>query len=275
MNAPKYIYNGKKLTEYEASQQQRVIERNIRRWKREYKGMEAAGLDTSEAAAKLTRWQETQKGFIEQTGLKRQPERERVEGFGSREAAKVIAAAKAGDTHGSTALKNTTKWPKTALGRLRQDETILAKREKEAAILYDGSGKTVLTKTGTEQHVSFTRREVEAMRGGVLTHNHPYSTTFSWADIDALRRSQLSEIRATGNAGTFFMRQPKRWPESIGSTAKIKAAYAEIEARVEPIILKRLESGQISMVDYNRIYQMHILDVFSTKYRLDYGFEAR
>lgn len=33
MNAKKYTYNGEKLSEYEASQKQRAIERNIRRWK--------------------------------------------------------------------------------------------------------------------------------------------------------------------------------------------------------------------------------------------------
>lgn len=78
MDEPKYTYNGEKLTEYEASQKQRAIERNIRRWKREYTAMEAAGLDTSEAAAKLSRWQKTQKDFISQTGLKRQADREWV-----------------------------------------------------------------------------------------------------------------------------------------------------------------------------------------------------
>lgn len=92
MNAKKYTYNGEKLTEYEASQKQRAIERNIRRWKREYKAMEAAGLDTSEAASKLTKWQGAQKDFLSQTGLKRQAERERVEGFGRSEAAKAVAA---------------------------------------------------------------------------------------------------------------------------------------------------------------------------------------
>lgn len=89
MNAPKYTYNGEKLTEYEASQKQRTIERNIRRWKREYKAMEVTGLDTSEAFAKLSRWQKKQKDFLSQTGLKRQPEREQAEGFGRREAARA------------------------------------------------------------------------------------------------------------------------------------------------------------------------------------------
>lgn len=94
MNAKRVTYNGEKLTEYEASQKQRAIERHIRRWKREYKAMEAAGLDTAEAAGKLAGWQKTQRDFLEQTGLKRQAERERVEGFGRAEAARVNAVVR-------------------------------------------------------------------------------------------------------------------------------------------------------------------------------------
>lgn len=77
-NAKKYTYNGKKLTEYEASQMQRYHERQIRRWKRENATMQAAGQDTAESAAKIRSWQERQKDFIRQTGLKRQAEREQV-----------------------------------------------------------------------------------------------------------------------------------------------------------------------------------------------------
>lgn len=84
-------YNGQKLTEYEARQQQRKIERNIRRWKRESAAMQAAGLDTGESAARLKHWQAVQKDFLSQTGLKRQTGREQVAGFGRSEAAKARA----------------------------------------------------------------------------------------------------------------------------------------------------------------------------------------
>ena len=40
--------------------------------------MNAAGLDAGEAAAKVAHWQETQRGFIAQTGLKRQYDREQI-----------------------------------------------------------------------------------------------------------------------------------------------------------------------------------------------------
>lgn len=78
--AKQYSYNGMEMTEYEAIQQQRAIERNLRRWKREHIAMQAAGLDTAQSASKIKQWQDTQKDFLSQTGLKRQTEREKVMG---------------------------------------------------------------------------------------------------------------------------------------------------------------------------------------------------
>lgn len=68
--AKDYEYNGVRMTEYEALQEQRRIERSIRRWKREQNALRAAGLDSSEASAKITEWNRRQKDFLEQTGLK-------------------------------------------------------------------------------------------------------------------------------------------------------------------------------------------------------------
>lgn len=68
--AKDYEYNGVKMTEYEALQEQRKIERSIRRWKREQNALRAAGLDSGEASAKIAEWNRRQKDFLEQTGLK-------------------------------------------------------------------------------------------------------------------------------------------------------------------------------------------------------------
>ncbi len=80
MEAKDYTYNGQKMTEYEATQRQRHIERQIRKWKREEAAMSAAGLSTDEAKAKIAHWQGVQRDFINQTGLKRQYDREQVSG---------------------------------------------------------------------------------------------------------------------------------------------------------------------------------------------------
>ena len=66
------------MTEYEATQRQRYIERQIRRYKREKAGMQAAELPTEESQAKIKKWEEIQADFLSQTGLKRQVARENV-----------------------------------------------------------------------------------------------------------------------------------------------------------------------------------------------------
>ena len=87
-------YNGKELTEYEASQQQRYFERGIRRWKREYTAMDSAGLDTTQAAVKLKQWREKEADFLRQTGRRRDSSRSQVGTFGRSEAGKATWQAK-------------------------------------------------------------------------------------------------------------------------------------------------------------------------------------
>jgi hypothetical protein len=118
MNAKNIEYNGEKLTEYEASQRQRHIERRLRRWKREYVAMEAAGLPTEEAAAKITQWQHVQRDFLDQTGLKRQADREKVAGFGKSQAVKTVWSKK------KTPLPKVSSAPNTVLQTTLDDPQI-------------------------------------------------------------------------------------------------------------------------------------------------------
>ena len=94
LDKPAYRYRGQDMTAYQAEQKQRYFERQIRKWKREYLAAQELGEDTAEAAAKLRTWRRVLSGFLKETGLKRRSERERVEGFGRREAAKATAQAK-------------------------------------------------------------------------------------------------------------------------------------------------------------------------------------
>ena len=57
-------YNGKTLSYYDATQQQRYIERQIRRWKREYLMMAAAGQDTYPGQPKAGTVAGSGKGFL-------------------------------------------------------------------------------------------------------------------------------------------------------------------------------------------------------------------
>ncbi len=92
--AQDYEYNGVKMTQYDALQKQREMERGIRRWKRENMAMEAAGEDTAESARKLKGWQERLEDFGKQTGLKRQQTREYAGGWTRSQAQKANWAAR-------------------------------------------------------------------------------------------------------------------------------------------------------------------------------------
>ena len=80
-NRPKIQYDGVEFDDYAASQMQRKLERDIRKAKREQAGYEAAGLkdDSAAAAARLRVLNKKYTEFSKAAGLKKQPERIRVE----------------------------------------------------------------------------------------------------------------------------------------------------------------------------------------------------
>jgi len=69
-------YRGKKMSQYEASQVQRSIERHIRQAKRELAAQEAANLQGT--SDKIRSWQARMRNFVKQTGLYRQRIREQI-----------------------------------------------------------------------------------------------------------------------------------------------------------------------------------------------------
>lgn len=78
MNNLEVMYNGNLIDLYSATQKQRYIERQIRKWKREASAMEAAGQDATFSLSKIRDWQQIQRDFIKQTGLRRDYSREHI-----------------------------------------------------------------------------------------------------------------------------------------------------------------------------------------------------
>ena len=71
-------YSGEKISMYDATQVQRYIERNIRRWKRQAQALAAAGLENSKEMSLVKSWQARMRDFINQTKLTRQSIREQI-----------------------------------------------------------------------------------------------------------------------------------------------------------------------------------------------------
>ncbi len=81
-NEQTVTYQGKEISQYEATQIQRGIERKIREWKRRLDALETAGLGYSQEAVKalnkVNNWQKAMRDFIKETGLNRQSVREQI-----------------------------------------------------------------------------------------------------------------------------------------------------------------------------------------------------
>lgn len=78
LEAKKIEYNGEKYTEYEASQIQRRIEREIRKQKRTVEALEAVGQDASAERTKLRNAQKGYTDFTKQTGMRKQSARTQI-----------------------------------------------------------------------------------------------------------------------------------------------------------------------------------------------------
>lgn len=94
LDAKEISYQGKDYTRYEASQMQRALERKIRKAKREYLSLDAAGQDTAESAVRLRRARAQLNDFLTETGLRQDNFREQVAGFGRSSAGKASWAVK-------------------------------------------------------------------------------------------------------------------------------------------------------------------------------------
>lgn len=169
MKQKKVNYNGQKLTTYEASQIQRKIERNIRRWKRENEVAKVIGIGTEESAAKLKYWRLEMDDFILQTGFKRQYAREDIFAKNIKKNVKYLETIDFKDA-------------KIVQSTIEKYETQIVQQKFESAIVVLPSGK-VYKVDGDSMTVD--PRDVGNLKGAVVTHNHPEDVTeFSFSEED-------------------------------------------------------------------------------------------
>lgn len=95
----------------------------------------------------------------------------------------------------------------------------------ETAYVFDANGNIKFKMKGTADEVKFTSQQIKDMKGCVITHNHPSNSTFSSSDINMLRRSGASEIRASTSYGTYVLQAPQKWDKALGGYDSINKIY--------------------------------------------------
>ena len=234
--AEKYEYNGHRMTEYQATQKQRKIERYLRRWKREEKAMKAAGLPAEKAHAKVRKWNDIQEDFLEQTGLKRQYDREWVanpkNGIESKLKSGTIKSIDIDDFKAATYGKGIDPEVedviyRTIKGAEKEDGFYISETAVKS-ILEDADGKHVL--------------QIEPLSYGLLQLN---------INKDAFSGKTLKE------ADKMFAASRKSVANTLEEAVKHECGHAKL--------IKGLRTEQIEKL-YSELEKIHINDVSDIAY---------
>ena len=216
-------YNGKTLSYYEATQQQRYIERQIRRWKREYQMMDAARQDTTQASMKLAQWRAAEKDFCKQTGIDRDGFRSQVEGFGRSEASRATWEVKkkllsdvnldplpiTTQSIGSVKKFSCQLLPPALQTKLQNEhkKLLISISRKplgtEAGATYDLSMKPLHKVVGEDKaaKVFIPKEEVPH----IAIHTHPTGGTFTHTDLRLFAKNDtMKMLTAVGNNGAVY-----------------------------------------------------------------------
>lgn len=214
-------YNGKKMSYYDATQHQRGIERNIRRWKREYTMLEAAGEDTTEAAAKLAKWRAVEKDFCKQTGLPRDSARIHVYSFGHGQASRAVWESRKLRDVNLDALPITQKSIQAIMPfecELLDSAQQRKLQNEHRKLLVRAAGKPAGTEVGATFTISMqplhqmTGKDAAAhiripdeSKPYIAIHSHPSGNTFTHTDLQRfVERDNMKLLTAVGNNGRIY-----------------------------------------------------------------------
>lgn len=235
MNNATVCYKGKEIPLYEATQRQREMERNIRRFKRRAVGLKAIGQDDSPPLAYVGRWQEQLRGFLQETGLGRDYSREWIKGMSKSQSARTASAWKHLKNDGGggiindsrirvpTGLVDITNTTIQAVGQ--PNSKILSKKQRkqlqklnrellrfvkdeplgtEAAFTVDLKTMSVIHRVkgdGSDLRVCPPVEDVPY----IMIHNHPSGGIFSPQDVKLfMKYTTLGMMVAVGNTGQVY-----------------------------------------------------------------------
>lgn len=170
--------------------------------------MKAAGLDTSDASAKVKVWNRKHRDFLEQTGLKADGTRLAV---GKVDGLKGLSSGKAGDRSASSIIDRVSDFDysdkKAINSTLRKFSEEKLESDIEHAVIISPIGKKYEI-SGLQSTVDITLAGEDALKDAVVIHNHPkngeYSgDCFSRADFKGYFEYGLKELYVVNHMGTY------------------------------------------------------------------------
>lgn len=161
-----------------------------------------------------------------------------------------------------------------AKGKLLNREKEIANNRTETAFLFSPDGAELFQKDGDVSSVSFNSEELAMIKGGILTHNHPDSSSFSPKDISFLLINDVTELRACFSNGTYILQRTKktigRKPSADDVEKAFFEAYGIIGEKYQEIAAR---NGKNIWFYFRRIEEETIMSL-SKMYGLNYRLEV-
>lgn len=284
-NRPKVKFKGREYDDYQATQMQRRVEREIRKQKRLKTAFEAAGLTEDEAAAgaKLRALNQKYKAFSKAAGLPEQRERMKVQyvdDFSNSKAAKLLEKSSKSGILNDTGyqgvpiteeaiqrvpLVQPDGWSIEQAERLQtaHRDLLRAVMDKpvgtEAGAVYTPDMRLIAREIGedADQRIVVSRWS----EPHIFIHNHPSGATFSYTDLTSfLGDDQMLGLTAIGNNGNLYMAFKQSdydgfrfWKALDDVSLELDAAVKESDIkRYSDIVEKLLEAAKEYGIEFIR-----------------------
>ena len=230
LDARNIPYGGGLYTRYEITQMQRALERRVRKYKRRYLAETAAGVDSSQSAAKLKAARQQLSAFLAETGERLDGARAEVPGFGQREAKQADAAASA-----LQSAQNNATLKEISLGYKEITIQSIQHIQPFACETLDAAGSRALANAHKKPLLEARKvplgiekarcygldmqpmgEYITGQRAGsvrvpnystphIVIHNHPSGLTFSPGDILGFAaRDSMRMLTIVGNDGSIY-----------------------------------------------------------------------
>lgn len=159
---------------------------------------------------------------------------------------------------------------------IRQHEKKHRNDRVESLQVVDKNGKILINKSDKATNsVSVSAAEVKKMKGQLMTHNHPRGSPFSPQDLCMMHITQMSEGRAGGPKGTYYMRAKADGSSKYVDPQKAWRAIQimDINTRNNKVI-PLIQDRRIADPEEAQQLLNHLVSKqFAKKYNFEYGLE--
>lgn len=126
---------------------------------------------------------------------------------------------------------------------------LFSRRRIEHCAALDDAGNVVFTKSGGKSSINFWAPELEQMKNaGALIHNHPGSSSFSWADIELASDLNLGQLIVCSEKYRYTLTPAPGKTWNSFAAPSLKTEYYRLTDKYQRIVNDRfrelLEEGK-------------------------------